>query len=374
MKKVFQFIAVSALISCSNPDMNNNIVLKPVGQAKFPIDDRTSYKTMYLNTFIDKEGVECMIFLSMNKNSILFYNIQDRKLINEILLEKEGPNGVGNPSGLLYESEDSIFIFSSYKATLINSYGKVLRNYPILKAQEKPNINTGTVRPFTISPPIKINSVIYLNSSPDRDVYKPSYFDGNTRVSIDIKTGNINYFESYPEEYKGKVWGINATNYSTTYNGNNFIYSFVISDSLYLVEKIGFRKGFLAKTRLSNKNILSMQKPSYNNDLEYVLGNIQYDGIIYDKYRNVYYRFVKHPLPYKNDNGEINSFHSKPISIIVLNKSLEIIGETKLEDDKFTTSMYFVAQEGLFVSNSNPKNEDIDENFAEFTIFKLSEK
>jgi hypothetical protein len=175
-------------------------------------------------------------------------------------------------------------------------------------------------------------------------------------------------------EFKEKVWGVNATNFSTTYNGANFIYSFAISDSLYLVEKSGSLKGFLANTKLSNKSILPMLKPNNNYDLEYVLENIQYSGIIYDKYRDVYYRFVMHPIPYKDDNGGINNFHSKPISIVLLNKSLEIIGETKLEDNKFTLSMYFVGKEGLFVSNSNPDNNLIDENFAEFTIFKFGKE
>lgn len=321
IKKTLQILTiVSALLSCSNPNAHYNMTLQSIGQAKFPIDNFTSYKTMFINTFIDEQGVEQMIFLGMNKPSILFYDIQSRKLINEIPLENEGPNGVGKPSGLLYQSKDSIFVFSSYKATLIDSYGKVIRNYPTLKAQEKPNINTGILCPYTIAPPLSMGSKILINTAPDRNVYQSSYFDGSTRLSINIKTGDIKYFESYPQEYKGKVWGVNATNFSTTYNGANFIYSYVISDSLYFVEKSGLSKGFLAKTKFSKKSILPMQKTSYDNDLEYVLGNIQYAGIVYDKYRDVYYRFVKHPLPYKNDNGEINSFHSKPISIIVLNK------------------------------------------------------
>lgn len=311
--------------------------------------------------------------LNTNKPSLLFFSMDTRERVNEILLDVEGPHGVGNPSGAYYHSGDSLFIFSTshYRISLINRTGRVLKSISTIHHGSKDDL-PGTLRPYTISKPVLVDSLLYVNIAPDLNVYSPVFFTGKNRMRINLNTDRITYFNTYPEEFQGRVWGVNATNFSTTYDGTDFIYSYAISDSIHIAGEHGKQQAFFAGTSYSDKPILPMSNGSFENDLEYVLGNIQYDGIAFDAYRQVYYRFVKLPLDYKDETGKINNFHSKPLSVIILDDSFRVIGETKLEDHKYVSYMYFVGKEGLYVSNANPLNEKIDEDAMEFTLFKLT--
>lgn len=355
--------------SISSEIEDSNTWLEPVGNAQFPIDNLTSYRTTFLRNHEEK-----LVFLNSSKPSILVFDIPSRELVKEISLEKEGPNGVGSPSGLAFNSLNSFYVISStrYQVSLIDSIGNSLKKYTTLPKNEKYGENTGMIRPFTISPPVIHEDNLYFSVVPDRNVYSAEIFEGNTNLVLNIEEDSISYFNSYPNEFKGNVWGVNATDHSSIFVDGNFVYSFAISDSLSVYNiNSETTKRYLAKSVHSKKRIQPMPKPSNEHDLQYVLETFQYSGIIYDQYRKVYYRFVKHPLDYKNERGEINNFHSKPISVIILDDDFRVIGETMLENNKFTTSMYFVSEEGLFISDANPLNIAVDENYAGFTLFNL---
>lgn len=355
---------------------NDKAKLIPTHEVKFPLDNQTVYRTYFVNTFNDSNQ-ELLIFLSMNKPSLQFFDISNQTLVKEILLQKDGPNGVGSPTGALVLSWDSIFIVSSghYLVSLINDDGNVVRSYPLLNGKSY-NENTGMLLPFTIAPPIKIGSKIYFNVAPDRDVYKTSYYEGKTNLVLDVNTGEYAYFNSYPDEFKQGVWGVTATNFSTTFNPqlNKFVYSFAISDSLVLYNPYNnSSKRFNARSKLITGSLQPMIKPLNEHDLEYALETPYYGAIIYDKYRNLYYRFVSHSIPYKNHNGEINRFHMKPLSVIILDDNFNILGEIKLEENTYLDYIYFVSKEGLYISNGNPENPKLEDDFAVFTCFKVSD-
>jgi len=367
------------LSSCQTRKKNDNYEKYELVQdhtVNFPMDDQTSYRTFFVNSFQDSLNNELLVFLAQQKPSIQFFDIANQSLYKEIKLSKGGPHGVGSPAGLLMLSWDSIFVVSSsrYLVSLINSNGALLKSYRVLTGSAY-NDNTGMLQPYTTSPPVKINDLIYFNVAPDRDVYKPSYFEGTTNLTLDISNGQYAYFNTYPKEFKNGVWGVTGITYSTTFNPlkKEFIYSFTISDSLVVFDpETNKSKRYYAGSRFIKSKIRPMSKPENNHDLEYALETPYYKGIIYDKYRDMYYRFVIHSIPYKDETGEINGFHEKPVSVILLDKDLSVMGETKLPDNIFLNHIYFVAKDGLFISNGNPENPELKEDFAVFTCFKVS--
>lgn len=80
-----------------------------------------------------------------------------------------------------------------------------------------------------------------------------------------------------------------------------------------------------------------------------------YEGIFYDKYRNLYYRIAK--LPVANyDNG--NKTNYKPVVVIVLDDKFQYLGEVSLPTDiKFRTMNSFVSKDGFNIQVIT-KNED----------------
>jgi|GEM_PF-1189703 len=383
VKKKLPFIVVIFKLfilfcfGCRNGDDSSVGIytLKEVKKVQFPMDNETSYRTFFTSTFVDSAGREMLVFLSQEKPSIQLFDIETQRLEKEILLIADGPNGVGSPSGLLLQSMDSIFVISSthYRVSMINSSGTLIRSYNLLEG-ENYNENTGMLRPYTTSRPVKCGSKIYFNVAPDRDVYNPSYFEGATSLVLDLVNGTASYFNTYPLEFKGGVWGVASVNYSTTFNESSelFVYSFAISDSLTVFDlESDLTKRVFAGSKSITADIKPMPVPENSYDLEYALETPYYGGVVYDEYRNVYYRFVRHAISNKDSNGETNEFHEKPISIIILDKDFQRLGEVRLADNVFLDYIYFVSKDGLFVSNGNPENKDLVEDFAVFSCFQL---
>ncbi len=347
-------------------------------EVSFVLNNEASLKTSFIQA-ISVEGKDSMLmYLNDQKPAIYFYDLADQSLVKELSLEKEGPNAVGTPNGLYFHNMDSIYVISSsyYKVTLVNSRGEALKSYRLINGS-KPNESTGMLRPFTIAPPYVIDEKMYFNVAPDRDVYDESYFDGKVNLVLDLNSEEFNYYNHFPREFQEGVWGVAAVNFSSAYNhsSNKVVYSFSISDSLY-VQKTGTSslKSYVAKTHKLDSKQEPMANPDNQHDLQYALNATYYDGIIFDSYRNVYYRFVRQPLELeKNVKHNFYDFHRKPISVIILDSDFKKIGETHLEDDIYQSFMYFVTPQGLFVSKGNPNNPNLKENEAAFTCFKLQD-
>jgi hypothetical protein len=94
---------------------------------------------------------------------------------------------------------------------------------------------------------------------------------------------------------------------------------------------------------------------------------------MYDKYRNVYYRFVEHPCELAKDEGYMDEPKAREFSVIILDKDFQIIGETKFPGNKYFIRMSFVGRDGLYISENNLANPDFDEDKLVFACFKLED-
>lgn len=111
-------------------------------------------------------------FILMNKfnNDLIFYDYETGNSQFYINMEKNGPNGVGDVSGLLVHSLDSIFIYSYNKGLLhiIDSSGKIKNKYNLIsdghRYQVRPYISNTT-------PMVKIGNKLLLNSFGSRLKY-----------------------------------------------------------------------------------------------------------------------------------------------------------------------------------------------------------
>jgi hypothetical protein len=385
--KLLAFLLLTLLYSCANKKSKDHnetgefigkVELLESHDVSFVLNDETSLKSSFIQAIETKDGNPILVYLNNQKPAIYFYDIKGQALIKELMLSKDGPNAVGTPTGLYFHNMDSIYVIASsyYRVSLVNGKGEVLKKYQLLN-DENPNESTGMLRPFTISPPFVIDNKMYFNVAPDRDIYDNGYFLGKVNLVLDLETGDFDYFNHYPKEFNEGVWGVAAVNYSTDYNSlkEEFIYSFSISDSIYVSKVDGtHRSGYLSKTYEKKATQKPMERPENKYDLEYALGATYYDGIIYDRYRDVYYRFVRQPLEIENmEKINFYDFHRKPISVIILDADFKKIGETELEDDVYQSFMYFLTKEGLFVSKGNPNNPNLIEEEANFTCFTLTE-
>ena len=101
--------------------------------------------------------------------------------------------------------------------------------------------------------------------------------------------------------------------------------------------------------------------------------NPLYTHVLYDKYRNVYYRFVELPYELQDDESPFEEPKGREFSVIVFDRNFQIIGETKFPGGKYFYKMSFVGRDGLYISENNLANPEFDEDKLVFACFKLED-
>ena len=108
--------------------------------------------------------------------------------------------------------------------------------------------------------------------------------------------------------------------------------------------------------------------------LTYVFTSPRYEGLLYDKYREVFYRFCFPAVEVESEEAlnQLRMF-SKDFSIMILDKDLIILGEKRFEGYNYVPNNIFVAREGLYISVNHPDNYDNEEDFLSFVLYELAD-
>ena len=56
---------------------------------------------------------------------------------------------------------------------------------------------------------------------------------------------------------------------------------------------------------------------------------------------------------------------------MIFDEQLNLLGETLLTENKFNYRMYFIAEDGLYLSLNTPNNPNFDENKLQFELLSL---
>ena len=297
-----------------------------------------------------------------------------------IPIHPEGPNGVPSLFGSKpYPDSNTILAFQhfAFRISLLNGKGEVLRNYQLNPKERFVRVILST---FSYMPTFTRDSVLYFaqrvcdQKRSVKDFTKIPLF-----ASMDLKTGEIGWPSLYfPATFDGDYTDIHDgdVDFAHDYNekDNRLVCSFMKYDSIMVTDDLQHVKWYNAKSKY-----LKSMKPNVNNHTNDVNALIRYKEsskyghIMYDKYRDVYYRFAEMPCelakdetPYDNQAPKAREF-----SVIILNDKFEIIGETKFPGSKYFYKMSFVGKDGLYISENNLANPEFDEDKLVFSCFKL---
>src|SRR5690606_30142048 len=97
-----------------------------------------------------------------------------------------------------------------------------------------------------------------------------------------------------------------------------------------------------------------------------------YSTLLYDTYRNCYYRVVVHPQRFNNSDGSVNFSDNRPWSLQLFDSNLKLIGEQRLSDNQCYYNDIVITKEGLLISNNNEQNPKYRESAISFTLYKLN--
>lgn len=189
-------------------------------------------------------------------------------------------------------------------------------------------------------------------------------------VPVTVKESAANYFSKHPIielalddpetilNYYGKFPSFHQRNnyYSHTWmtiNEADVIISFDEIDSIYVNNRpvASVRSNYVTK----NREIDITQNDDYN--LGVSTENCNYGPLLYDPYKNLYYRMFRFGIHHKNEDGTLNSSRDAQKSIIVTDANFNVLKEIVLPKEYFIYDSY-VTPQGLMIKRENKNDKE----------------
>jgi hypothetical protein len=143
-------------------------------------------------------------------------------------------------------------------------------------------------------------------------------------------------------------------------------------DSLYIYNlKFELIKKVAAKSHFLNtiEPIKKGSNPEMH--LHHAIYSGLYRRILYDPYRDCYYRMVIHGRDtHKQSDTNSRAFELSEFSVMVLNSEFEIIAESKFEGGQYNIFTSFVSKRGLAFPKTNYFDKALEEEKLYIDIFR----
>lgn len=277
--------------------------------------------------------------------------------------------------GFQYHNRDTIFLTNFFKDSifLAKSTGEITKVMPYSYVNTASSQQVNRLIPFTAEPFILRKGQLIM--SPYISPEPPRHYDRRGLLfAYNLKNGIMRDLKvRFPKDYVLSPFFSTDSYYC--YDGKNVVFSPQSSHNVwvYNLDTREFRqfpcptayfKGFIRNTKKAE---------DFKTALHTLVNHTTYQDIAYDPYRQVYYRFV-HP-------GEDEPADSKKLalygqsfptmSIIVMDKEFNKIGETLFTGSKFNYFCYYIDKEGLKISTNVPSSRNYNANVLRFTNLKL---
>lgn len=390
MKKTFfLFLLFPLFFSCNRKvsgSSNDQACLVPADTISFLIDDSTYYESKAMFQFEDN-GREYLFFQN-NRNRgasrLIIFDIEKECLYKSVPLYKEGPNGISSVlGGHPVDMEHFLITTNSPFFYMVDDVGKILfKSQPLYQGHGLfGRFATTFFLSYHASPMILRDSLLYFPQTQIGYPHKKDTWSTSNLFSyVNLQTGQMNTTQfCYPsifnkEEITGKLSYENSHSYADT--GKEVAVSFNTSDSIYVSSDFQHVRAYNARSRY----FPHMHPEPYDATIDLLVrlrkeaNEPSYHHLLYDKYRNVFYRFARMPYEYPADRSPMEEDSGREFSIIILNDKYEIIGETKFPGDTYVYRLWFIGKDGLYLSLNNLKNPAFDENRLMFRRLQLESK
>ena len=358
-----------------------------------PVDENTYYLSKSIFQF-EEDDKEYLLFGNLEKrqHELLIYDIEKQNLHKRIPLEKEGPNGVPGIWGCIPFFDSKTFLVSQHNSgrmSIIDGEGIVVQKYSMRQFSDKTKrrglwVDSRFGVSFFYTPSFIKDSIVYfsngifiqykINQRLDREVWKTiPMFNSLNLKNGHIHTLPIKYPDIFEDDVKVPAGGGYEFTYDYNYKQERLVCSLTGYDSIMVTDDLKQVRWYNGKSRY----LKSMRPKVYEADgfdwLREATENPAYHNIMYDKYRDVYYRIVELPYELKQNESPFDTPKGREFSIIIFDKDLNIIGETKFPGNKYLYKMSFVGRDGLYISENNLANPEFDEDKLVFACFALED-
>ena len=314
-------------------------------------------------------GSNMLAFLNEETGSIYLNDMKSKKIIKRIEPDVPLKQLKKSIQGFYYLNKDSIFLFEFRpNILLINDLGKVQKIFKIQmpKGDRHQQLACRGVTVETKNPAYVSNGKLYFSSMV---VGKLSENEKrSTQLVLDLKTNNVSVGAPvFPENYSNNYGGLHYFIFSSAINEltNRIVYSFPASDSIAVnsLSNQDIKKCYAGSKHVGEipefKESDFADAPS-GAEGEYFMRTPSYGPVLFDRYRNLYYRLAFLPVEVKNALYEEKNAPTKTISVIMMDSAFRYLGEQVLEKNKFWPNSAFVSKEGLNIQNKTSYDSTLD--------------
>ncbi len=342
------------------------------GTISVPIDKETANWSRKIDIYNGTDNKEYLVYQNEFNQQLQFYDIETGKKTKVVKLFTEGPNTVKCLSGFYVKSLDSIYVFCeyAYQVFLVNGRGEVIDNYKWLDEVQPSGAVLSKVAMYAGNMVIAKGDDLYIPTVTVADQNAGRYTELYCHQYINLRRKENRYNFTYPATYEENNFRHLSKTFRCLMPNGNFLFSFSADGNLYETDlngtvhvHNGASKKFAAPIPIPVRH--AKTTPELLD--EYVAKSPSYKAIFYDKKNELYYRVA---LDGAEANWTKREAHKRNISILMLDKNLNIVGETVLDKDKFLYRNILMSSKGLLISNANPDNPNVSEDKLVFSTFQ----
>jgi hypothetical protein len=363
--------------SCQKISENKLVEIIKIKELKIKPEVLMSSNPAYVH-LIELDSGQYLFYLNHVSKNLQFLNLKNGKVAKEIVLEYDGPNSMSRLSGIAGLEEDTVWTtFSPHAISFFNYDGEI---------QFEKKIPAGKV------------DITYVGSDFHQELHRysdkvfgmqPLFMNHHGMNKEDIQKHSLVY--SYDMVLDQTIWY--DVYYAKDYweNGkkpSNFSWA-RREDKLYIapwydheiqvfdmkIEQLDNRV-VARSNHISDFSYLNEIPGTHEEGLNNKLSHDNYGILLYDKYRDCFYRFF-YPGFRDDKDYAIEQLWSlnrdRPFTgLMVLDKDLNVIGEHVF--DKFqvhASSNVFVGEEGLYLSLNNENSPDYDEDHLRYMVVQF---
>jgi hypothetical protein len=371
--------ALLLLTSCVNSgrqvsiDVADSIVLR----ANRPLPN------VCLSSFCYEKGTSSYLFFDDKSNrEIRIFDLNSQQELESIPIRDTGVNSIPYYSGFTIKSLDTIYLpVPDHKLYCINRKGEILKiidyssclqQYPLLTAPL-------SISRFAKGAVIKGSEIYFILHDSRRFYFSYMPSDYHFLLKYNLKN---DYVEISPISMPDNFWkdGKREMSVSMTYNDlqNTLVFGTQFSDIIY-ISKDGSTIDRTYHSR--SKSVWKYFSSTPDDSLEsqnyfYSLCKYSYNvGLIWDRYRKIYYRFVwpgMKDLDIKQTSRISEIINNFPtFTIDILDDDFNMIGSYPLPDNKYNWNNYFITKEGLFLAVNESSKDRINHQWV-FHLLKVT--
>lgn len=375
IKVLAGFLVLMVFTRCAREGSTAHFELKPVSKQVFPMNAAMDPISFAMFAY-EWDGPELFIYLNDLDNSLLIFDLQHSKLLNEIRFDLEGENGVGVIGGFCYVNPDSIWLTPESghgRLYLANSHAQVLNKFDF---SEVPDFLGNSYLANSEHPLVISHSELFTlnyHRGPWNELPLEEYSKMSMGMKMNLKTGEMTSLPArfpldYWSEFKFPLY------FSRVSDGERMMYLFSYADKIY---SHSFDEATVSVVKqVAGIGPFKKVKPtSIYESMVNTIRNPQNMLLLYDKYRKVYYLIY-----YPGDSEiKIEDYDTRELAmnlphceILVLDENFDqLTTYQSVRSFQYRINNAFVGKEGLYVSMNNAFNPEMDEDYLSFQLFEL---